>query len=980
MKRFFCIVMLVALIITSMSDNLNINRNVMAAEISATYIGRKDTEAINNNLQFKDVPNTHWAKEPITRLGALNIVKGYNEGNAKNYKPEKIVSVEESIAFILRIIGMEDEAQQAAYELETNDENTLSLWSKGYLSIAKDLELITDKDLEDALTEDQTALKPEENFIRTKDSTREQVAEWLVKAINNQNPDIIAPLYNQQSVFNYSDWEEATPDKIPYIEAAIQNKIMIGDNNHFRPKDGLTRAQMAQLIKNVDELLYNTMNIEQKNGYVEEIKDESIVSSSKQGIRNFYIRNEDGQLVMIQYKNIVNGDKKTKLDATVNKKGVLSGLLEIKKGDKLEYLINPITNEVLYINNNGEAEEKLVKGILQPIDLNTGSVTVKSDNKSMHTFNLMNDLYDIENNTIIISDNRININTAPIGTEIILTLKNNMVTNMKYYSMEAASDEISGIVKEINTKFGYITIVDWNTGEDITKQFYRDQIKVEKQMYYDAMDEVGYIDEIFDIDEYDEKDTTIENIKVGDIVHIKLKENDKEIIENISAKTNYMIKYGEIKKINYNNEEDYEILVENEDESLQNYEITEKIILKKGNNIVQAYELEVGSWIKLLVNQAVIEPGYTIDKVKEISVDLYQKEIANIYKGRLGSYNPIQKELTIFDKYNLANDGWRSYEISHKFMLDNNMEIYYNGKRVDLNYATKLSNTNAFIATEKYYDSEKICRINLTDTRDTVLDFDYVLDSNGGNLFTLFGTNKQINTDLGTIIVRDGRLVDATNIISPDYTQVVLQSSNKAAIVNIQREPGNNALTISRGRVKNIEDNQTVVFSSQGILKEMKWIYSPIERTYVIDYNTLIIGEEGITGIDSFKDYGETSQVDDVYTIVSEGTKAKYLVKNPHCTEGISGKIYELGEDNIAVRDVLVYNTSLNKWQQLSLTNSYGTVTIPKNSIILKNNKRITSDELEIGDKIKVLTDENLADKLKLESSREVTGYIMLVE
>ena len=214
------------------------DRGIVSADIAAVYTGRTYAEDMLGNLNFQDVQADYWGKEAIMRMGALDITKGYIIGGVRQFRPTSQMSKEEALAFIMRAIGLEEAAKQAAETIPAvAGESTVDFWSKGYLSLAFQQGLITAAELGDALVPDQTVLDSQFNFIRTEPVSREQVAKWLVIAINNQNPDLIAPIYRQQNVYTFDDFEQMDPLLIPYIEAVVEEQIMVGDGTSFNPKD-----------------------------------------------------------------------------------------------------------------------------------------------------------------------------------------------------------------------------------------------------------------------------------------------------------------------------------------------------------------------------------------------------------------------------------------------------------------------------------------------------------------------------------------------------------------------------------------------------------------------------------------------------------------------------------------------------------------------------------------------------------------------
>jgi hypothetical protein len=120
--------------------------------------------------------------------------------------------------------------------------------------------------------------------------------------------------------------------------------------------------------------------------------------------------------------------------------------------------------------------------------------------------------------------------------------------------------------------------------------------------------------------------------------------------------------------------------------------------------------------------------------------------------------------------------------------------------------------------------------------------------------------------------------------------------------------------------------------------------------------------------------------VDEVYTIIADGTEATHLVKNPYATEGVVGEIYANADGKLSLKDVLVYDSATKLWEELSLTNSYAQVEMLNNTVIMKNNEVISQDDLEFGDQVRVLVTVDLSEQLKLEDNRLVTGYVIFVE
>ncbi len=960
-----------------------IDGTILSETITNTYLAKEVGVSVIDNIRFTDIAANNWAKEPVSRLGALDIVKGYNNA----YSPSGRVTKEEALAMLIRLIGREQDAVLAAENMAANaeGETVTESWSKGYMQIANQMGLITAADYRDSIQEDQQALE-ETAFRKQSTVSREQLAKWLVQAVSTINPEQLQPEYTQQAIFQYTDWRNMGAEFTPYIEVLSRKKIMVGSGGTFLPKSSLTRAELAQVIKNMDSVLYQSMNIEQKAGVVGAILEDTVNNPlSGTAKKNFLVRNNTGNVDKLVYEyNRNTANQVSTKDAPVFQYGQIRGMQSLEEGDEIEYLVDKDTNEILYIKNNGTTVPKSVTGILQPINsLEEGLISVKTTTGAVFSYPLRDGLFDLTQQVIVIGKDTIKLENAPVNSKVTLTIKNNIVVNIEHIGNNTVYSEVSGIVKENNPEFSYITIIDWN-GNEVTKSYQKSSLLVEKQNYYDESDEIGYIDEMFPEYSFDGRDAFAEDIEAGDIVHMRIDTQNRDYVTMISAKTNYIARHGTIRDIAYKGAEGASVVVVNDDGSVGSFNLESTTPILKGGKNVGILNLIAGDSVRMLINQAVLQPGTLKETVKEMVIDVQTSNYANVYKGQLGIINNTQQTLSIYNTYNLSNTGWSNYQAAKSLDISGrDIEYYQDGKRISLDYAAKyLTNedTEAYIVTSDYYGAEKVEKVTFRSGRDSVLSPSNITYSNGIDKLALLTQGGTIGMDLGTIVIKNGKILQAGNVVAPDYAQIVLNGGAKAAIINIKAEPNNDAVSVFRGRIQSVEDGQSFQVQSHAVLLAMEWIYSPIPRIFEIDYNTRVITEEGVIGLGQFIDYSELSKVDEVYTIIAEGTKASYIVQNPYAKEGVKGEIYTSDNGKAMIKDVTVYSSEDKKWSLLSLTNSYAEILFEENTVILKNNKVISPSELEKGDVIRVMTTEDLAEKLMLTQDRTVSGAIVFVE
>ena len=963
------------------------DQGIVSDPVSGVYRGLMLGDTIRQNLNFADLGG-HWAKEAVSRLGALGIVQGYSEGGRYYYRPNQLVSKEEALALLLRTIGKEADAKKAAEGIEAgeNAQSNFTFWSKGYLTVARRLGAITEAQLNDALAEDQSALLPVENFRRLDIATREEVAAWLVKLASAAGSTELVPQYENQAIFRYSDWQNIKAEYLPYVEMVTRAGIMKGSGNAFAPKRGITRAEMAQAIRNMGQTLYRLRNITMKDGYVGHIADDTTLNNqTSKKERNYLVRNQTGQVDKLIYAEEINSDnQKTILSAPVLRYGTLSTMLVLKEGDKVEYLVDD-KGGLLYVSAKEPDQPYSFSGSLQPFDLDKGQIILKDGENSYH-FTMTPSLYRRNPDQVALkiqyNDRFVPLASLPYSHRVTVTVKDKLVTEIYYQGDIIRTNEVSGIIKDIQPDFKYIVIETWDS-KLLTKKYNASELTVEKRPYYENNVNSGYFDELFRHYRFDPYDGKITDLEVGDIVHALLSEEDEEYITRISASTNYVADFGRIVDVRDGGDAGSQITIRRPDESLNTYTVAPLAGVFYGEERSSLARLQAGQTVKLLINQAVISPGTLKETVKEIAVDKLGNQVANIYKGNIGLLNQAQKQLTLNHSYQLQYNRWDNYQASRVFQQNEQTKYYYNGQRVTADYVRKFlysKDMTGYAVTTQFYSGEILDTLSFRDSRETMLARDRIETVRDNSRLTLEDRTAPIQTDDGTIILKDNHVVSFGSLLPPDYTRVILNGENQAALIEVTAEPGNDSLQIFRGRVAKINEMQSFKLQSNAALKGMNWVYSPIKREFEMDHNTRIYSSEGFIDRSKFLSYGEVTHTDKVYNIISDGAKADYVLDQPYLQEGVKGTIYAIDSDGIKIKDVFVYQRAQKKWVPLSLSNSYAVLTAHASALFFRENKATEKGSLKVGEVIRAMTTKDLIKSVKDSSDRTVEGYLFFVE
>lgn len=965
--------------------------SVSAAEqAEKVYKGIADAQVVLNNLDYYDVRNSGtWATEAIYETGALDVIKGYGD---KRFGRTDIVTKEQAIAIAYRVAGREADAQKAAEELDNarnRDEkkkNALSMWSDGYLKLAADDGLLSKEDLADAFNPDPSTLDPS-SFYRGAPAERQEMGFWLAKALK------LEPAYNQQELFNsYRDWKESDPVKIPYLEAALKNNIMNGDGNgRFNPRQSLTREQAAQIVKNASRFMLPTLHYEKLTGTIENMGlSRTLPGGQRMETATLDIRNLNGKLhqVTVGYintpgqsdRNEQNGQMTgaTILDLVVYKNGNITNSSALEIGDRLEYIVAP-DNTVKYVKvASNEVNTQYLVAQLKNIDpqkltlsvspfftLDTSDMTLAQRYASFSPIEGKTvDSYIYSNNVSVKSKGRnVEIKSLKPDAYVLLTIVNDMVTAIETFDVNQVREEekgiVSGMVEENNPELGYITLYrEDGTGTG------PDALEAGLLRTYTYSPKSG-------IEAYkNHKKVDISEIGAGDSIFLKL--DDQSNVVAASAASNYAVKYGKVRSIGTSS-----MAVEYEDGQQQVLDIDENTLVTVNGQKVDPTSIKDGDNLRLILQ--ITGQG---TRVKEIALSGRERDISNIYKGTFSYADKVSNTIVLKNAEVLDKDRWQRTGqkgfISIK--LGDRYNVYANNQITNIDRADQLLRENeVYVAAGKEYDGEEravMLSFRNPKNPEAPVVYDDTVSGIGQGIgqITLYKENKNLKVTPGTIVVRNGKLVPGSSIRSNDNAYVVAgmdmgSGELYAGVVNIGERYTNSALQIYRGRIRQINDNKDFTVESFSELNGLSWNYWNTPKTFGITYDTRILNDSGVVSQRDFKTYGDESYKDKTVYIAAKDGQALLVstasFSNPF---HVKGEIYDTGSgSSLKLHNAKIYDPNNLLWNDSKDI----TLTVLKNSVIIKGGTVINASALKKGDRIQAV---------KKDKTTAGDAYIIFVE
>lgn len=520
----------------------------------------------------------------------------------------------------------------------------------------------------------------------------------------------------------------------------------------------------------------------------------------------------------------------------------------------------------------------------------------------------------------------------------------------------------AGIVQENNPQLGYITLYN----EDGTGKTPLALSKLNTYSYADPNDV-----EVYKSHEAAE----LEDIEAGDTVFIRVDADGA--VTSVSSVPNYTVRYGKIvsKKISS--------IVVDTGNGQRSYAIDTADIIKDGK-LVKDSQLKDGDNVRLLINEA---PNITI--LKEITIEGgSDKPVSNIYKGTFDSYDDISNTVFLKDPWTLRNGQWVKETNGSKIIeLGSDFTAYFDGVKRTVRDFSHLTDATVYIAGQKGYGQDETAVLaSFVDQTDKEVPYDDKVYTAKSGAFVLEKNLVNISYNPGTIVVKDGRLVQGSTVSTDDFAYVIANRENNsnnivAGVVTIDQRPGTEAVQLYRGRISNIDDYKTVTVESYSKLNGTSWEYANTPMTFSLSSNTRITDSDGIIGQGDFTaaNTQNTFKGRTIY-ILADGTNAAEISTAPFGNLNISGVVNNspvnvseidgtpLQEpQSVKLRSCRYYDATAHLWVNMN-DSSFNLLV---NSLIIKNNKRINPSELKKGDKVRVLNRNNA-----------VTGdaYIVIVE
>ena len=732
-------------------------------EVDNEITGDEEGSEIIFNSQFDDIANDPNERD-IAKLGASQIIEKYD---TKSYKPNTNINGYQALSFLLRYLGNEEQIQQNV--LNQSDglalDTVKNLFNEEYLAQAQNAGIILENEVPKV----------------GKPITRSTLAKWIFRTAN----------YNQEfndlsKVFDFNDHQDINPADRPIIQTIVQKEIMGTDkNNNFNPKGLVTKSEMAKVINNLVKDTLEERNIEKQVGIITEIENIEDENFNK----SIYVKNNDDTITKIDLKT----KEPDKNDFVVYKENKVSSSKVLDIGDEVNYYIQD--NQVYFmevINQLNNIEKSYIQNT---DDLNTLLATVKDI-----SYEKVNpDIQRIRVRILSLDGNTYDIIVdKPKDSNQNMTLyKNNKMTTAKDFEL---NDRVKLIVND-NDEVLYAKVGDFTRKEiqGTIRTVNDDQIEI---FDYDG-NIVTYPLSNYYILEINKRPASLDELSYGQDASITIN-NGKITSINIETFLNpgYIPKEGISKDAKVHMIASDIILFQLQDGEIVNYNLNNDSVIIKNGNQVTPKALKEGDKVRLYFDEI------NSKEVSKLEIEGKERLVKQIYKGNLKSFNPNNMMLTLTNPSYLKNISWLdSPEYVKKLKLDDKVQLYNGDQKVAVRNLMKYFRDDlVYVVVENSYGNEKGIKLAIKSGSKELVISDQV-DSIEKPLNKLeLKNNLNVNYNNGTIIIKNGRMVSKDLLKAKDTVLAVSEYNQGMASANILKVIRQNNNVFENIYVGTIED------------------------------------------------------------------------------------------------------------------------------------------------------------------------------
>ncbi|MEA1960787.1 MAG: S-layer homology domain-containing protein [Bacillota bacterium] len=325
--------------------------------------------------------------------------------------------------------------------------------------------------------------------------------------------------------------------------------------------------------------------------------------------------------------------------------------------------------------------------------------------------------------------------------------------------------------------------------------------------------------------------------------------------------------------------------------------------------------------------------------------DYESGEDIEVYKGTLSSVDTRRDEIKLRSVYRWSGSSWKYKSSSEDFDIESSTEIYYDGDEIDLDDLEDYEDDKVYVA--YLQDSDEVAKVRVIRGYESSYNDD-IKDLNRDE-FEL-DNGRDIEFDDSTIFVNDGELADDSDLEEDEEVRVYVDrvgSTYYAALVELDRGSTSSSrdnFTVYRAELDDVDKNDDEIVLESGTIRYLDddgdWTSVSRGLTMELDNGVdLYYGDDDID-LDDLEDY----EGDYIYLVYDEDED---VITHLRVRED-SERDWEEAIDSISTSS-----------QRFRLENRNDYIYWGDDTIFLEDDEIFNGDDLDEGDEVVVLVDED---------------------
>ncbi len=775
MKRPISLLLALTLILpfpSAFAEDITLRPDVVVPELVGLPLSAEGAKEILSDPKGAELVKLSQYTDIAGNASQNDMVRMTFEGAFKTlgsgkFAPKTPLTRQDALALLVRMLGQESTVQQGVLSASQGQSAAAvsSLLKQAYVDQATTLGLIT----------------ANENSNLDQPASRQEIAVWTARAINLQ-PDYT----DVDGIYTFKDVQAVKPENRGLLEAVLKEKIFTTDTGSlFNPNRTVTRDEMASVLAEISPRLYTNRNMAVISGMVAGINTQNTSESGATiTTKTITVKALDGSVNKVI--TTVNSKTGIKTDFGVYKGGRVTGSEGLAQGDQIELVTRNGLATFAEVLSDGTILDRIKADSMQGDNLRSyyGTVygriseTQKDGDKTLaieririknhtgQTFDIVvktdpatgirDDIYVIKNGvsggaSLLQNGDAIEYTVKDPNILIFATAKPSQVS------------EIKGTVRS--------TIIPESGTASLTVQDYNNIISTFPVAgYADISINTGYA-KLADLKYAMPVALTVTN---GFITHV-----GAETFSNPGYidPANRMIS-GTVKSISGTL-----VTVLAADGTATGYTVDSMSQLTKNNQPVTISTLKAGDRVKMYF------PDLYTRTPKKVEIEGPEQLIQGVYAGKVSQVNGTNGLITLKDPALLQNDQWEATgQYLQDFYLPAAGAIYAQGRKITTNdLKNYYMNAEVYVAMKDGYNRPEALRVVVKNGGERQYSSSiYKVDQALGR----FELDNRMNVlyNAGTIFLRDGRLVEMSNLASQDSVSVVANyqtGQNQAAVVSL---------------------------------------------------------------------------------------------------------------------------------------------------------------------------------------------------